>query len=292
LSIFEKLAADHPLDFSVQDELARAHETLGDGLGRTANSSEERLNHYKKSLPIRQNLLGQRTGDQKLRRSVALTHLKIGGSSDPKQPEAVEEIKQAIEILERLAAEDPTNARACREVGFAYYQFGNTLLEKGDFEAARESRRKAFAIREKIAAEDPKNVQARFDFAVAHGDLAEGLSLTGDTESALDHAAQSLSILQALAKADPTNAVYRRNVGLCYEKLGEIRARMANDDERPIVQRISDWNEAHNWYQRGGEIFSTLRDEGILMPVDSDRPQKFAAKVKQCEDGLSRLKTK
>jgi hypothetical protein len=135
-------------------------------------------------------------------------------------------------------------------------------------------------------------VQARFDFAVAHGDLAEGLSLTGDTESALDHAAQSLSILQALAKADPTNAVYRRNVGLCYEKLGEIRARMANDDERPIVQRISDWNEAHNWYQRGGEIFSTLRDEGILMPVDSDRPQKFAAKVKQCEDGLSRLKTK
>ena len=290
LSIFEKLAAAQPTEFSVQDELARAYETLGDGLGRAANSDAERLACYQKALPIRQNLLSQRSGDRKLRRSVALTFLKVGATSDPAKPIAVANIKRAITMLEALAKEDPNSERARREVGYAYYQLGNTLSEAHDFAAALESRRKAFAIRQEIAAEDPKNVQARFDLAVAHGDLAEALSDTGDSDSALERARQSLSILQELAKSDPTNAVYQRNVGLCYEKLAEIRARLANDKKHSAAQRISDWTEARNWYRRGADLFSTLREQRTLMPIDSERPQDFAAKMHECENAIAALK--
>ncbi|HEU4770648.1 MAG TPA: serine/threonine-protein kinase, partial [Candidatus Udaeobacter sp.] len=58
-SIFEGLAVENPADASVQDELARAYETLGDGLNRVANSTAERLGAYQTSLSIRQNLLGR-----------------------------------------------------------------------------------------------------------------------------------------------------------------------------------------------------------------------------------------
>jgi tetratricopeptide (TPR) repeat protein len=216
--------------------------------------------------------------------------LKVGATSDPKKADSTENIKRGIGMLEKLAAEEPNNARARRDVGYAYYQLGNTLVQAGDYPGALASRRKAFAIREQVAAQDPKNVQARFDLAVAHGDLAEALSATGESASALDHARQSLSAMQELAKSDPTNAVYRRNVGLCYEKLGEAYVAFANNEKRSVGQRISDWNEARSWYRKGAELFSTLRDRGTLMPADSEQPKKFAAKVQECDTAVAQLK--
>src|ERR1700736_2984938 len=290
LSIFEQLAAAHLAEFSVQDEFARAYENLADGLSRAANSNSERSDCYKKSLSIRQKLLAQKAGDRKLRRSVALTFLKVGATSDPKKADSTENIRRGIGMLEKLAAEEPNNARARREVGYAYYQLGNTLVKGGDYTGALASRRKAFAIREQVAAQDPKNVQARFDLAVAHGDLSEALSATGESAPALDHARQSLSILQELAKSDPTNAVYRRNVGLCYEKLGEACVAFANNEKRSVGQRISDWHEARSWYRKGAELFSALRDRGSLMPADSEEPKKFSKKIQECDNAVARLK--
>ena len=48
LQIFSQLAATDPANPAVQDELARAYETLADGLGRTANANAELLADYKK----------------------------------------------------------------------------------------------------------------------------------------------------------------------------------------------------------------------------------------------------
>ena len=156
-AIFEQLAAANPADASVQDELARAYETLGDGLNRVANSTTERLGAYQTALSIRQNLLGLDASNAKLRRSVGLTLLKVGGADDARKRDSVATIKRGIEMLETLSVEYPDNERARREVGYAYYQLGNTLVEGGDFSGALESRRKAFAIRQQIAAQNPKN---------------------------------------------------------------------------------------------------------------------------------------
>jgi tetratricopeptide (TPR) repeat protein len=290
LSIFEKLATALPTEFSVQDELARAYETLGDGLARNADSDAERLGYYQKALPIRQKLLAQKAGDRKLRRSVALTFLKVGATSDPIKPDAVGNIKRSIAMLEGLSKEDPNNERARREVGYAYYQLGNTLLQARDFTAALESRRKAFTIRQEIADEDPKNVQARFDLAVAHGDLAEALSATGNTSDALGHARQSLSLLQQMSAADPTNVVYERNLGLCYEKLGQVSERLGANEKRAIVDRSKDWADARGWYRKGFDLFSALRNHGTLMPADAKEPKEFAAKIRECDDAMARLK--
>jgi non-specific serine/threonine protein kinase/serine/threonine-protein kinase len=290
LSIFEQLAAKYPAEFSVQDESARAYETLGDGLSRSGKSETERLACYQKALSIRQSLLTQQPTNPKMRRSVALTYLKIGSASDAKEPHHIGNMRRGVEMMEALSVEDPNSERARREVGFAYYQIGGAQIAAGDYAQALQSRRKAFAIRQEIAEEDPKNVQARFDLAVAHGDLAEALSATGQAADALAHARQSLSILQGMSAGDPTNVVYQRNLGLCYEKLGEAYVALANNEKRSVGQRISDWNEARSWYRKGAELFSALRDRGTLMPADSEEPKKFSAKVGGCDNAIARLK--
>jgi tetratricopeptide (TPR) repeat protein len=286
---FEKLAAAKPQELSVQDELARAYETLGDGLSRASESTEERLESYQTALSIREKLLAQKPSDPKLRRSVGVTLLKIGSADDAKKPSAVENIKRGIAILEKLSAENPDNERAHRDVGFGYYQLGNTLVDAGDYPGALESRRNAFAIRQEIATEDPKNAQARFDLAGAHANLCEALIATGASVEALDHAQQALSILQQLSAADPTNAVYLRNIGLCYENSANALARLAADETRSKTERIKDWNEARSWCEKALGLFSELRKHDALMPVDSGQGAKFAAKIRECDTAIAQL---
>jgi serine/threonine protein kinase/tetratricopeptide (TPR) repeat protein len=291
MSIFEGLAAANPASASVQDELARAHETLADGLSRIANSASERLKSYQAALSIRQKLLAQKPSDPKLRRSIGLNLLKVGSADDPKNPNAVENIKRGIVMLETLSAENPDNERAHREVGFGYYQLGNTLIEAGDYPAALESRRKAFAIRQEIAARDPKNAQASFDLAVAHADLSEALTENGANGEAIDYAGRSLSILQQLSAADPTNVVYSRNIGLCYEKFAAALRHLGSDENRPHAERIKDWTDARSWLEKALRLFSDLRNRGTLMPADSEKPQELKKKIQECDDSIARLKT-
>jgi eukaryotic-like serine/threonine-protein kinase len=288
-SMFEELAAVDPEDPSVQDELARAYEAQGDGLGRVPNSAAERLKSYATALTIRQKLLAQKASDLKLRRSVGLTLLKVGGASEAKKAESVENIKRGIDMLETLSTEHPDNQRARREVGYGYYQLGNTFVEAGDYPSALESRRKAFAIRQEIAAQDPKNAQAIFDLAVAHADLSEALTATDAAAEAVDDAQKALSMLQQLSAADPTNAVYSRNVGLCYEKLGTAFARLGADEKRSNSSRLTDWTSARGWFEKALHLFSDLRERGTLMPADSEQAAKFNTKIRECDEAISRL---
>jgi eukaryotic-like serine/threonine-protein kinase len=288
LVLFQQFAASNGSEFAVQDELARAYETLGDGLARTANGSTERLENYGKALAIREQLLNQQPGDRKLRRSVAHSLLKAA-VTDPKKPEAVEQAQRGTRMLEALAAENRDDARAQREVGFAYYELGEIFVAAANYPAALESRRKAFAIREEIAREDPKNAQAAFDLAVAHADLAEVLAFTDAAPDALHHAQESLTILEQLSIADPGNVVYRRNIALCYEKFAQAHRHLGKNTNRLIPERRQDWKAARDNYQKAAAIFSQLRAAGTLMPSDTKMPEEFAAKLAESDEAIRQL---
>lgn len=288
LAIFLRLDQSYPNNSLVSDELARAYEALGDGLGRS-DDSVEKLDCYRKTLAIRLRLLGAEPTNKKILRSTAIAHMKVGSTEGPALGE--ENVRKAVNILENLSAEDPTNARSRREVGFAYYQLGNLLTQGGDFQSALTARRKALDIRQAVSAADPKNAQAKFDLAVGHADLAEALLNTGVLSQAEQNARQALSILQPLAAADPGNAVYSRNLALCYEKIGDVKGKEAADEKQMVSSRRRHWAEARSWYQKGQDVFLQLRTNGTLMPVDAGQPDRFGAKMKKCDEAVRRLES-
>ncbi|MEP6923935.1 MAG: protein kinase [Pyrinomonadaceae bacterium] len=289
LTIFEQVAAQNKDDRQSQDELARAFETLGDGLSRSENSAAERLSNYQKTLSIRESLVNTFSSDPKLRRSLALAYLKVGGAMGENYHEAEVNLRKAIKILEDLSASDPNDARARRDVGFAYFQLGNILTEAQDFSTALDARRKAFIIRQEISANDPQNKQARFDLAAAYADLSESLTNTGDSEQALRNARESQTILEKLSADDPENNIYRRNVGLSYEKFALAYARTAADEKFPLAERIKNWMNARDWYQKTRQIFIELRDHQTLQPRDTGQIDKFSAKIGFCDEAVAQL---
>jgi serine/threonine protein kinase len=118
LQVYNQLAESEPKNLAVQDELARSYETLADGLGRTANADAEILTDYRKSLAICEELLRRDRSNAKRKRAVAINLMKIGGASDPHQPEAIASLRKGVAALESIAAADPNNGRARREVGW------------------------------------------------------------------------------------------------------------------------------------------------------------------------------
>lgn len=288
LEIFEKLAAATPDDSAVQDEQARAWETLGEGLART-DRSEERAECYRRTLAIRRRMLERDPTNAKLRRSTALAFLKVGSTPGAEKTGALEHLATGTAMLETLAGENPNDARARREVGMAYYFTGTALTDAGDYEAALQARRKALAVREKLAAQDPTNKQARFDLAVGHGELCEALERTGAISDAIIEGERSLAILHELTQFDPANAIYQRNVGLCYERLGDAQAQGARNEEAVANARATAWNEARAWYQKARDLFAGLASRGTLMPADAGQTTKFAQRVADCEAAIAAL---
>ncbi len=289
LQIFAGLADREPKSPAIQDELARAYETLADGLGRTANASAEIVTNYKKSLTIRDELVRRDNSNLKLRRGLAVILMKLGGASDPHQPEAIAAIRRGVATLESLAAIDPNNGRARREVAWGYKQLGTTQVAAEDYPGAVDSLQKSLAIKESFAVADPQNAQASFDLAGGHVDLAEALTGRGDPVPAVAHARQAITITTALLNADPTNAIYSRNLAIYEEKLGDACARSGADENTPTAQRIRAWSDARETYKKAGEIFSNLRDHGTLPPADADQPQKFTARTADCQRAIEQL---
>jgi serine/threonine protein kinase len=289
LQIFTQLATNNPANPAIQDEVARAYETLADGLGRAANANAEIITNYQKSRAIREELVRRDNSNLKLRRGLALILMKLGGASDPHQPEAIAAIRRGVATLESLAAADPNNGRARREVGWGYYQLGDVLMAGGDYADALDSRQKALAIREKFSAADPQNAQASFDLAGAHVDLAEALTAKGDPVRAVEEARKGITLLTTLLTADPTNVIYSRNLAVYEEKLGDAFARSGADTSVTAAERLRAWSGARETYKKAGEIFSNLRDHGTLSPADTDQPQKFAKRTSDCQQAIKQL---
>ncbi len=289
LQIYTRLAENEPQNPAVQDELARAYETLGDGLGRTANADAEILANYKKSLAISEELLRRDSSNAKRKRAVAINLMKIGGASDPHQPEAIAALRKGVAALESLAAADPNNGRARREVGWGYKQLGTTQVAAKDYHRAVESLQKSLAIKESFAVADPQNAQASFDLASGHVDLAEALTAEGDPVSAVGHARQGITTLTALSVADPTNAVYSRNLAIYEERLGDAFARSGADRNSLTAQRTRAWSDAREAYEKAEAIVFNLRDHGTLPPADADQPQKFATLSVECQRAIEQL---
>ncbi|MDQ4120823.1 MAG: serine/threonine-protein kinase [Acidobacteriota bacterium] len=283
LDIFVKLADENPQNAAVQDEFARAYDTLGDGLSRTPEGKAERLESYRKALAIRQNMAAQNPADRKQRRGVAVGFMKIADASGENYAEAESNQRKAIEIFEDLSRTAPNDAKARREVGFAYFQLGAVLTNAKNFPAALEARQKAFEIRREIAAGDGQNKQAQFDLATAYGELSEAFTNAGDTDRALENARESLKILSALMESDPENNIYRRNVGLCYEKFALAFARKAADEKLSAAERNRNWKEAALWYQKARQTFIELRDRNALQPRDAGQIEKFTQQIQFCE---------
>jgi hypothetical protein len=80
---------------------------------------------------------------------------------------------ESLQIARGLAAADPGNAQAARDVGVSLNDVGRVAMAGGDLGAARTAYTESLQIARGLAAADPGNAQAARDVSVSLWRLAE-----------------------------------------------------------------------------------------------------------------------
>ncbi len=82
------------------------------------------------------------------------------------QAGALAAYQESLDIRRKLAAQDPGNAQAQRDVAVSLGKLGDVKLRAGDRTGALAAYQESLGIARKLAAQDPGNARARSDLVV------------------------------------------------------------------------------------------------------------------------------
>ncbi len=292
LEIFAQLAREQPSDPVALDELARAYDTLGDGLSRTENGHTEQATCYAQALDVRQKTAAQFPDNVKYRRGLAIAFMKLGRVTKTDPAHGVADIMRGVDMMKALAEEHPDSAGLRSTYVVMLYELGVAQTETGDHAGALASFAQVLPIRERLLAADPKDSQARYNLATAHGQFAEALTNVGQPEQALEHGRQATSGIDTLMAADPGNVLYLRNSVLVHRQVAAAHMALAGQDSLDKPTRTAHWSEARLACERARERFETLKSKGGVRPEDADMLDRLATDTAKCALGLASLKDK
>ncbi len=139
---------------------------------------------------------------------------------------ALDNYRRTLQFAERRAAEFPSD-RSQHSLALTLSRLGDALAEQGDLAATIESYRRSLLIHETLVKKQPDNAAYRREMKVAYnwaGNFSGNphfLNL-GDSAAALQSYRQGLNISEELAAADPKNSTAKFDLGVSYEKMGDI----------------------------------------------------------------------
>ena len=123
-------------------------------------------------------------------------------------------LPESLDITRKLAAQDPGNAQAQRDVSVSLDNVGDVKLQLGDQAGALAAYQESLDIRRKLAAQDPATPRRNATCRSALDQVGDVKRQAGDQAGALAAYQESLDIARKLAAQDPGNAKAQRDVSV------------------------------------------------------------------------------
>jgi non-specific serine/threonine protein kinase/serine/threonine-protein kinase len=242
LEYLDGLAREAIDDPTLQTELVIAYINLGNVQGNpfypNIGDAAGALESYRKAHTIAESLANAAPADERARRRLWLTLVKIGDMqmSTGDTHGAKESFGRAQANIEGLAAAHPENVSLQQDLGSSYDRNGNVRLAAGDANAALESFRRALAIFGELSAKNPSNDDLRRNVASTYGQIGRAQLKIGALADSLNSYRKLVELNRARLAADPSNAVTRDDLAGSLGALGEAQA--AAGDTRGARQSL------------------------------------------------------
>ncbi len=221
LQYLDSLSKEASGDAALQRELAAAYDRVGSLLGYTGAANlgdfHGAMQSFNKALAIRKSLAASNPNDAQINEELLNDYFRMGfvlqDAGD--YTAALDDIKQALPLAQRLAAAHP-EPRYQEWVAGIYWLAGHVLAGAGDYSQALENFRHAAEIREPIAGDSKANPLFRTHLAADYFGIAQSLLHTGNSGPALETSRQGVQILEELSQASPANATLREYLAEAY----------------------------------------------------------------------------
>ncbi|MGH9851442.1 MAG: protein kinase domain-containing protein [Blastocatellia bacterium] len=165
VKIAEELAQADPKNSAAQFDLVVAYERLGDILSET--EPKRGADFYRQALSLSERLLAASPNQYRFLRRHAVFQSKLGaalrGLGD--RQAAFAHLRQALEELQKLLAEKPSNAELQSDLHATLISLADALIETGERAEALERDAQALALAEKMVAANRADLYAQWRLA-------------------------------------------------------------------------------------------------------------------------------
>jgi tetratricopeptide (TPR) repeat protein len=226
LTYLEALRVDAGGDDALALELARAYIKVGDvqgnpiaaNLGDTAGAIVSFTRAKELLRPLADG------GDRAAQLGIAEAGQKLANIqwAQDDRSGALAELSDAIELMERAVAREPSDREAVSVLGDVYAaraRFANTL---GDFPAAARDGERAMQAARRLVELDPHNQDHQMNLSTAHNAVGAARILAGNLEGAAAAFREAVALRERLVSERPTDATYQRNLIIAYGNLGDV----------------------------------------------------------------------
>ncbi|WP_285713647.1 toll/interleukin-1 receptor domain-containing protein [Erythrobacter oryzae] len=228
-------AEANPQDGQALRDLSVAQNMLGDFHQRRggAGDADLALGYYQASLATRERLARDNPQDEQAQRDLSVSqerlgdfHQRRGGAGDADL--ALGYHQASLATAERLARDNPQDARAQRDLSVSQTKLGDFFLRRGgpgDFDLALGYYQAALDATEPFARDNPQDGQAQRDLSVSQnrlGDFYRRRGGPGDADLALGYYRASLGTREQLARTIPQDREAQRDLSVSQAILGDF----------------------------------------------------------------------
>ncbi len=278
-----------------------AHSVLfdySDAIAALPGSTKVREKLVKDSLEYLDNLSQEAGSDRSLMRELGAAYEKVaavqGGvamsghgtllsaSNLGDTNGALDSLRKALTIRERLFALDPRSKEVQQELAFCYVTIGFLHVLNGPPDKAVENLRKGMPIMEALVAADPNDEDLQYKLWNVYLALAKALGSPavpnlGDTKGALEYMNKAQTVGANLVSTHPTNLAYQSMVSASHGAFGAILAGAGRKQEAldsykksaVIAQGIVDRDPSSTFYRR--QLAVELVNVGNTMQTMNDK---------------------
>ena len=222
LEYLDSLAAESQNDLQLQSELATAYEKIGDLQGNPTNpnlvDSGKAIESYAKAGEMRQNLFEKNRNDVESEQKLAENYHVLGNiySQTNEIEAAAKNTNRALEIYEKLVAENPESSKLRLNLAKVDYDFGLNLQSNKKHSESLVYFEKAKNLLANLNSETPNQTELLRTIAETKIQNANALSWTKRQTEAETEAKEAITIYEKLFAANPNDVAVRGGMWLTY----------------------------------------------------------------------------
>jgi serine/threonine protein kinase len=160
----------------------------------------------------------------------AMARFKIAGLSLSlgQVERARRELEQTHAVFVRLAAEQPDDITAQRDLSLSFQLLGQVARQAGELALARQMQTNSLELARGLADAAPEDLSWQRDLSIALGLMGELEEQTGRLSRTLELYREDLAIAQRLADLDPQDLRARRDLAISHNRIGQISLQMGD----------------------------------------------------------------
>jgi non-specific serine/threonine protein kinase/serine/threonine-protein kinase len=214
-----------------------------DGIANLPGSTPVRKLLIERALKYLDSLSKEAKGDRSLQLELATAYDKVGDvQGQPREANlgdsagALASYEKALLMRESLAAEDPRDPKAMRDLVNSYIRLSDLQWRMGDRSGGLSNVRKEIPTARKLADLDPTNPQNKLLLAMCHADQGyKEAMMGGDRESGVAILLQGTRMFAEMVSERPDDPSIRRRLALTYGRMAEIQRMSSQGDAESLV---------------------------------------------------------